>query len=160
MSEMTDSAPRLAAGTSAASRERTEPFACWRARYDPRSRQALVDEFMPVVCELANRYQQGIEPVNDLVHLAMVGLLKAIERFEPELGIPFSSLAATAMVTELKRHARGARRPTAVRSRTERGRAAPSPHHYHESLLTGPRRRSRPSGAGRPHRPGLVETRG
>ena len=129
MSEMTDSAPRLAAGTSTAPRESTELFVCWRVRDDPRGRQALVDEFMPVVCELANRYRQGTEPLNDLVHLAMVGLLKAIDRFDPELGIPFSSVAATAMVTELKRHARGARPATAVRSRTDRGRPATAPHH-------------------------------
>ena len=127
---------------SAASREGTEPFSCWRVRYDQRSRQALVDEFMPVVCELADRYRQGTEPINDLVHLAMVGLLKAIDRFEPELGMPFSSVAAPSMATELKRHARGARWAVAVRSRTDRGRAAPAPRHCDGSLLAGPRARA------------------
>jgi RNA polymerase sigma-B factor len=146
---MTDCGPPLAAGVSAASREGTEPFLCWRVQYDPGSRQALVDEFMPVVCELADRYRQGTEPINDLVHLAMVGLLKAIDRFEPELGMPFSSVAAPSMVTELSRRARGARWAVAVRSRTDRGRAAPAPGHYEGSLLAGRRPRSRPRGAGR-----------
>jgi DNA-directed RNA polymerase specialized sigma subunit len=138
MSDMADRVRSLAAGPSAASRERTEPFSCWRARHDPRVRDALVDEFMPVVCELANRYRQGTEPLNDLVHLAMVGLLNAIDRFEPEVDVPFSSVAAPSIVTELMRHARGPRWALAVRSRTDRGRAAPAPGRYRGSLVAAP----------------------
>jgi RNA polymerase sigma-B factor len=57
-----------------------------------------------VLRELADRYRDGTEPRNELVHLAMVGLLNAIDRFDPELGVPFSSVAMPSIMTELKRH--------------------------------------------------------
>jgi hypothetical protein len=63
-------APWVAADPFAGSRLSPDPFSCWRVQHDPRSRQAVVEGFMPVVRELADRYRYGTEPLNDLVHLS------------------------------------------------------------------------------------------
>jgi RNA polymerase sigma-B factor len=61
---------------------------------------------MPLVRHIARRYQRGAEPLEDLVQVASVGLVKAIDRFEPERTTAFSSYAVPTMVGELKRYFR------------------------------------------------------
>ena len=73
---------------------------------DDRARVELVERFMPLVRHIARRYQRGAEPLEDLVQVASVGLVKAIDRFEPERTTAFSSYAVPTMVGELKRYFR------------------------------------------------------
>ena len=73
---------------------------------DPRVREELVKRFLPFARKLALRYVHSREPLDDLVQVACVGLLNAIERFEPGRGKKFTSFAAPTIVGELKRHFR------------------------------------------------------
>ncbi len=73
---------------------------------DPAVRDELVDRFMPFARKLALRYIHSREPLDDLVQVAYVGLLNAIERFDPEHGRKFTTFAAPTILGELKRHFR------------------------------------------------------
>jgi RNA polymerase sigma-B factor len=65
-----------------------------------------VEQFLPLATRLAQRYRRGAEPLEDLAQVASVGLLKAIDRFDPERGTAFSSFAVPTIVGELKRYFR------------------------------------------------------
>ena len=73
---------------------------------DPFAREELVKRFLSFARNLALRYVHSREPLDDLVQVASVGLLNAIERFEPGLGKKFTSFAAPTIMGELKRHFR------------------------------------------------------
>jgi RNA polymerase sigma-B factor len=73
---------------------------------DPAARDALVERFLPLARQLARRYQRAGEPLDDLVQVASLGLLKAIERFDPARETAFSSFAVPTILGELKRHFR------------------------------------------------------
>ncbi len=66
----------------------------------------LVERFLPLARSLANRYSGGPEPTEDLHQVASLGLVKAIEGFDPSLGYNFASYAAPTILGELKRHFR------------------------------------------------------
>src|ERR687885_1037421 len=80
------------------------------ARYhesgDLSARRELVERFLPFARDLALRYAYTDESVDDLVQVACLGLLKAIDRFEPSRGTKFTSYAAPTILGELKRHFR------------------------------------------------------
>ena len=78
----------------------------YHADGDPAEREALVERFLPLARQLARRYQHGGEALDDLVQVASLGLLKAIERFDPERTTAFSSFAVPTILGELKRHFR------------------------------------------------------
>jgi len=78
----------------------------YRDDRDPSAREELVRRFLPFARKLALRYAHSREPLDDLVQVASVGLLNAIERFEPRRGKKFTSFAAPTIVGELKRHFR------------------------------------------------------
>jgi RNA polymerase sigma-B factor len=73
---------------------------------DATAREALVERFLPLARQLARRYQRGGEPLDDLVQVASLGLLKAIDRFDPDRPTAFSSFAVPTILGELKRHFR------------------------------------------------------
>ena len=73
---------------------------------DRAAREALVERFLPLARQLARRYQRGSEPLDDLIQVASLGLLKAIDRFEPDRPSAFSSFAVPTILGELKRHFR------------------------------------------------------
>jgi RNA polymerase sigma-B factor len=79
----------------------------WQADRDTSAREALVDLYLPLARRLAGRYRTSHEPFEDLVQVAAVGLLGAIDRFDPTRGTGFVSFAIPTILGELKRHFRG-----------------------------------------------------
>jgi RNA polymerase sigma-B factor len=73
---------------------------------DQAAREALVQRFLPLARQLARRYQRGGELLDDLNQVASLGLLKAIDRFDPARQTAFSSFAVPTILGELKRHFR------------------------------------------------------
>ena len=71
-----------------------------------RTRNELIEAHRPLATHLARRYANRGEPLDDLVQVASVGLLKAVERFDPERGLEFSTFATATVEGELKRHFR------------------------------------------------------
>jgi RNA polymerase sigma-B factor len=85
----------------------------WEARLldarrtrDPAERAALIEEFMPLAQALAWRFHRSNDAHADLVQVACVGLVKAVDRFDPERGVKFSSFAVPTILGELQRHLR------------------------------------------------------
>jgi RNA polymerase sigma-B factor len=73
---------------------------------DLTAREELCERFLPLARDLALRYTYTDEPLDDLVQVASLGLIKAIDRFEPGRGTKFTSYAAPTILGELKRHFR------------------------------------------------------
>ncbi|MGH2892870.1 MAG: sigma-70 family RNA polymerase sigma factor [Solirubrobacteraceae bacterium] len=81
--------------------------ALWRGRrHHPGARDELLRRYLPLARKLAGRYQNPHEPFDDLVQVANVGLLNAVDRYEPERGVPFGAYATPTILGELKRHFR------------------------------------------------------
>ena len=79
------------------------------ARYragDESVREDVIERFLPLARQLARRYARGNEPLDDLFQVASVGLLKAIDRYDPARGFAFSTFAVPTIVGELKRYFR------------------------------------------------------
>lgn len=73
---------------------------------DPKLRDQLITAHLGLAEYLARRFANRGEPVDDLVQVASVGLLKAVDRFDPDRGLEFSTYATPTIVGELKRHFR------------------------------------------------------
>ena len=73
---------------------------------DLAAREELIERFDPFARDLALRYSYMEEPLDDLFQVARLGLIKAIDRFEPGRGTKFTSYAAPTILGELKRHFR------------------------------------------------------
>jgi RNA polymerase sigma-B factor len=95
---------RLYASLSTASAEQL--FAAWYGERDEAARAELIERYLPLARKLAARYSRTSEPYDDLVQVASLGLVKAVERFNPTLGTAFTSYAVPTIVGELKRHFR------------------------------------------------------
>src|ERR1700689_2135399 len=67
---------------------------------DPACVEELVRRFQPLTRSVARRYFARGEPLDDLIQVANVGLLKAIQRIDPERGFAFTSYAAPTMLGE------------------------------------------------------------
>jgi RNA polymerase sigma-B factor len=83
-----------------------ELFNRWFVHREVQDRDALIERFLPLARKLAHRYTTSTEPHEDLVQVASLGLLKAVERFDPTRGFAFSSFAVPTIVGELKRYFR------------------------------------------------------
>ena len=73
---------------------------------DPAVLEEIVRRFEPLARSVARRYHSRGEPLEDLVQVAMVGLIKAIQRFDAARGFAFTSYATPTMLGELKRYFR------------------------------------------------------
>jgi RNA polymerase sigma-B factor len=73
---------------------------------DERAREELVRHYLPFAEAMARRYRTAREPHEDLEQVASMGLIKAVDRFEPGRGVPFKGFAGPTILGELKRHFR------------------------------------------------------
>jgi RNA polymerase sigma-B factor len=89
----------------------------YRETTDPaekeRIREQLVNAYHDFVYFLARKFQNRGEPLDDIVQVGYLGLIKAIERFDPDLGFEFTTFATLTVAGEIKRHFRD--KGTAIR---------------------------------------------
>lgn len=81
-------------------------FATYAKTREPALRDELVSAHLGLAEYLARRFANRGEPLDDLIQVASLGLLKALDRFDPERGVEFSTYATHTIVGELKRHFR------------------------------------------------------
>jgi RNA polymerase sigma-B factor len=83
-------------------------FTSLRAEPGPEARERAFQRYLPLARSLAGRYRHSDEPIEDLEQVAGIGLLKAVDRFDPGRGTAFSSFAVPTILGELRRHFRDA----------------------------------------------------
>jgi RNA polymerase sigma-B factor len=81
-------------------------FARYLDTRDPVDREMLIERFLPLARQLARRYQRPEEPFDDLFQVASLGLVKAIDRFDLQREVAFSSYAVPTILGEIKRYFR------------------------------------------------------
>jgi RNA polymerase sigma-B factor len=81
-------------------------FARLRSGGNGPSREQAFNRYLPLARSLAARYRHSGEPIEDLQQVASIGLLKAIDRFDPDRGTAFSSFAVPTILGEIRRHFR------------------------------------------------------
>lgn len=86
--------------------ESDELFVRWQEYDDRLACEQLVDRFLPLARKLASRYAGAHESFDDLLQVASLGLVKAIDRFDVTRGTAFSSFAVPTIMGELKRYFR------------------------------------------------------
>jgi RNA polymerase sigma-B factor len=88
--------------------ESRELFLAWQRDGDAFARERLVRRYMPLARRLARRYARSSEPYEDLVQVASLGLLHALDRFDVERGRPFLAFAVPTILGEMRQHFRDA----------------------------------------------------
>ena len=92
--------------TPAARRADARLLAEYASRPSARLLEQLVERYLPLSRSLARRYRGGAEPFEDLIQVADLGLVKAIQGFDPDRGMPFTAYAVPTILGELRRHFR------------------------------------------------------
>jgi RNA polymerase sigma-B factor len=105
MPAMATTAPPTVPSAPPAAHNVSELFERWQRDRDSAAREALVRQFMPLARGLARRYGRSSEPFEDLVQVASLGLLKALDRYDPERGA-FPSFAVPTILGEMRRYFR------------------------------------------------------
>lgn len=80
----------------------------WQRDGDSDARNELVERYRGLVRAVAVRYADRGEPLDDLVQVAQLGVLKAVERYDPDYGVEFAGFAIPTVTGELRRHFRDA----------------------------------------------------
>jgi RNA polymerase sigma-B factor len=104
--ELNRSAPVLRGLDNGRAWKERSLFERYLHEHDPVDRQVLIERFLPLARQLAGRYQRATVPFDDLFQVACVGLIKAIDRFDLEREIAFSSYAVPTILGEIKRYFR------------------------------------------------------
>jgi RNA polymerase sigma-B factor len=73
---------------------------------DLEAREQLIEQYLPLVRSLARRYANRGEPLEDLVQVGSIGLIKAIDRFDVDRGVELTTYATPNVIGEIKRHFR------------------------------------------------------
>ena len=104
MSDMTE---KTSSSKSAWDKQKTrELFRRYKEDGDMEAREQLVMSHLNLVRFLANKFKNRGEPLDDLVQVGYLGLLKAIDRFDPDRGLEFTTYATPTILGEIKRHFR------------------------------------------------------
>ena len=99
--------PGTPKGKLAWDKQRTrELFALYKEQGDEDARNELVMSHLNLVRFLASKFKNRGEPLDDLMQVGYLGLLKAIDRFDPERGLEFTTFATPTILGEIKRHFR------------------------------------------------------
>ena len=83
-----------------------ELFRRYKEQGDMEAREQLVMSHLNLVRFLANKFKNRGEPLDDLVQVGYLGLIKAIDRFDPSRGLEFTTFATPTIMGEIKRHFR------------------------------------------------------
>jgi RNA polymerase sigma-B factor len=83
-----------------------EEFREYHLTRDRVRRDRLIEHHRPLAARLAKRFAYRGEPLEDLTQVAMIALLKAVERFDPDRNVEFTTFATPTILGELKRHFR------------------------------------------------------
>jgi RNA polymerase sigma-B factor len=95
-----------AARRDASAADTSDLLVRWQQHRDRAAREELLRRFLPLARKLARRYASSREPFDDLLQVASLGLVKAVDRFDPARGNAFSSFAVPTILGELKRYFR------------------------------------------------------
>ena len=94
----------------------------WCESHDLDARRRLIERHLPLVRTLARRYAHRGEQLEDLTQVGVVGLIKAIDRYEPRRGSSLAAYAVPTILGEIRRHLRDSVQPVRVpRARWEAG---------------------------------------
>ncbi len=105
--EVNRAARRSRSGVLAWDKTRTrELFRRYKERGDEQAREQLIVNHLNLVRYLASKFKNRGEPLEDLVQVGTIGLIKAIDRFEPSRGLEFTTYATPTIMGEIKRHFR------------------------------------------------------
>jgi RNA polymerase sigma-B factor len=125
-----------AAGRSLSRRSSAALVRAYRERGDLTARQRLIEAYLPLVESLARRHAHRGEPLEDLVQVGAIGLIKAVDRFDPSRGVELGAYAVPNIVGEIKRHLRDRTDPIRVpRRQQEVGARLRSAQHHLSSRL-------------------------
>jgi RNA polymerase sigma-B factor len=83
-------------------------FRVYRETGDREVRNALIEEHRWIAIHCARRFAKRGELLDDLIQVGQLGVLKAVERFDPEMGVSFATFAMPTVLGELRRHFRDA----------------------------------------------------
>ena len=86
----------------------------WYERRDYEARRQLIESHLPLVRALASRFVRDGEQLEDLVQVGSVGLIKAVDRYDPRRGSSLTAYAVPTVVGEIRRHLRDGTQPLRV----------------------------------------------
>jgi RNA polymerase sigma-B factor len=94
----------------------------WCERRDPDARRQLIERHLPLVRALVRRFAGRGEQLDDLTQIGAIGLIKAVDRFDPQRGVSLAAYAIPTIQGEVRRHLRDRAEPLRLpRSRGELG---------------------------------------
>ena len=102
--------------------EHRELLRAWCEERDDDARRKLIEVHLPLVRGLAQRFARRGEQLDDLTQVGAVGLIKAVDRYDPVRGSSFTAYAVPTIVGEIRRHLRDAAQPVRVPRRQDEER--------------------------------------